>query len=55
VIVSDVLRGRMIKPRNPEVGTWKENVDRRTVRKIKPTSDMLIEKYLMRQQEQQER
>jgi hypothetical protein len=27
VVVSNELRGRMIKPRKPEVGTWKENVD----------------------------
>jgi hypothetical protein len=49
VVVSNELSGRMIKPQNPEVGTWKENVNRRPVRKIKPTSDMLIEKYLKRQ------
>jgi hypothetical protein len=26
VVVSDDLRNRMIKPHNPEVGVWKENV-----------------------------
>jgi hypothetical protein len=26
VIVSDDLRNRMIKPHNPEVGVWNENV-----------------------------
>jgi hypothetical protein len=35
----------MIKPHNPEVGMWKENMRRKPVRKVKPTSAMLIEKY----------
>jgi hypothetical protein len=26
VVVSDDLRNQMIKPHNPEVGVWKENV-----------------------------
>jgi hypothetical protein len=26
VVVSDYLRNQMIKPHNPEVGMWKENV-----------------------------
>jgi hypothetical protein len=26
VVVSDDLRNRMIKPHNPEVGMWKENM-----------------------------
>jgi hypothetical protein len=35
----------MIKPHNPEVGVWKENVQRKSVKKVKPTSTMLNEKY----------
>jgi hypothetical protein len=49
VIVSDELRSQMVKPRDPEVGTWKENYAIRPVRRVKPTSSMLIDKY-MRQQ-----
>jgi hypothetical protein len=26
VIVSDYLRNKMLKPKNPEVGVWKDNV-----------------------------
>jgi hypothetical protein len=26
VVVSDELRNRMIKPHNPKIGVWKENV-----------------------------
>jgi hypothetical protein len=26
VVVFDELRNRMIKPHNPEIGMWKENV-----------------------------
>jgi hypothetical protein len=29
VVVSDELRNRMIKPKSPEVGVWKENIWRR--------------------------
>jgi hypothetical protein len=50
VIVSDDLRNKMIKPRNPEPGVSKENVRREPVRRIKPTSSMLIEKYVRHQQ-----
>jgi hypothetical protein len=45
VVVSDDLRNQMIKPHNPEVGMWKENVQRKPARKVNPTSAMLIEKY----------
>jgi hypothetical protein len=45
VVVSDDLRNRMIKPHNPEVGIWKENVQKKLASKVKPTSVMLIEKY----------
>jgi hypothetical protein len=45
VVVSDDLRNQMIKPHNPEVGMWKENVQRKPARKVKPKSAMLIEKY----------
>jgi hypothetical protein len=45
VVVSDDLRNRMIKPHNPEVGVWKENMLRKPANRVKPTSAMLIEKY----------
>jgi predicted double-glycine peptidase len=51
VVVSDELRRRMIKTRNPEVETWKENISWKPVQKVKPTFDILIEKYVMRQQQ----
>jgi hypothetical protein len=46
VVVFDKLRNRMIKSCNPEVGVWKENVSRKIVRRVKPTSGMLIDKYV---------
>jgi hypothetical protein len=45
VVVSNDLRNWMIKPHNPEVGMWKENVQRKLAKKVKPTTTMLIEKY----------
>jgi hypothetical protein len=49
VIVSDELRNRMRKPRSPEVGVWKENTARKLMRSVKPTSNMLIDKYTRQQ------
>jgi cytidylate kinase len=45
VVVSDELRNWMIKPHNPEIGLWKENMLRKPAKRVKPTSAMLIEKY----------
>jgi hypothetical protein len=45
LVVPDDLRNRMIKPHNPKVGMWKENMQRKPARKVKPMSAMLIEKY----------
>jgi hypothetical protein len=45
VVVFDELHNRMIKPHNPEIGVWKENVLRNPAKRVKPTSAMLIEKY----------
>jgi hypothetical protein len=45
VVVFDELRNRMIKPHNPEIGMWKENVLRKPAKRIKPMSAMLIESY----------
>jgi hypothetical protein len=45
VVISDELRNRMIKPHNLEIGVWKENVLRKSAKRVKPTSAMLIEKY----------
>jgi hypothetical protein len=52
VVVSDELRRWRIKPRNPKIGTWKENISQKLALRVKPTSDMLIEKYVMKQQQQ---
>jgi hypothetical protein len=46
VVVFDELQSRMVKPRSPEARVWKENVARKPARRLKLTSDMLIEKYL---------
>jgi hypothetical protein len=42
VIISDEPRNRMIKTHNPEIGVWKENVPRKSTKRVKPTSAMLI-------------
>jgi hypothetical protein len=46
VIVTDEPRVRMPKPRNPEPGKWKVNQRLRLHRRVKLTSDMLLEKYM---------
>jgi hypothetical protein len=50
-IVSDELWNRMIKSRNPEAGIWKENTQRKPDRRVKPTSSMLMDKYVRHKQE----
>jgi hypothetical protein len=35
----------MLKPRNPEPGGWKVNWQPKMLTWVKPTSDMLLEKY----------
>jgi hypothetical protein len=45
VVIFDDLRNRMIKPHNPKVGMWKENMLRKSAKRVQPTSAMLIEKY----------
>jgi hypothetical protein len=45
VVVFDDLRNRMIMPHKPENDMWKENVQRKPAKRVKPTSAMLIEKY----------
>jgi hypothetical protein len=45
VVVSEDLRNWMIRPHNPEIGMWKENVQRKLAKRVKPTSVMLIGKY----------
>jgi hypothetical protein len=45
VVISDDLRNRIIKPHNLEIGVWKENVQRKPAKRVKPTLAMLIEKY----------
>jgi hypothetical protein len=55
VVVSDELRWRMIKPRSPEVGRWKENTWQKASRRVKMACDMLIDKYIRQQQEQRDK
>jgi hypothetical protein len=50
-VVSDELQNRMIKPHIPKVGEWKENTPRRSDRRLKRTSSMLMDKYVRQQQE----
>jgi hypothetical protein len=45
VVASDELHNWMIKPHNPDIGVWKENVLQKPAKRVKPTSTMLIEKY----------
>jgi hypothetical protein len=44
-VISDDLRNWMIRPHNPEIGVWKENVQRKLAKRVEPTSALLIEKY----------
>jgi hypothetical protein len=41
----DEPRMRMFKPRNPELGEWKVNRQPEPHAWVKPTLDMLLEKY----------
>jgi hypothetical protein len=52
MVVSDELQNKMIKPNNPKVGVWKQNVWRSPVRKVKPNSNALITKYARQQRHQ---
>jgi hypothetical protein len=45
VVISNELRIWMIKPYNPEIRMWKENVLWKPSKRVKPTPAMLIEKY----------
>jgi cytidylate kinase len=38
MVVSDELHNWMIKPHNPEIGVWKENMLRKPAKRVKPTS-----------------
>jgi hypothetical protein len=53
VVVSNDLRNQMIKPHEPEIGMWKENVQRKPAKRVKPTMAMLIEKYQHQLEEDQ--
>jgi hypothetical protein len=41
----------MIKPHNPEIGVWKENVLWEPAKRVKPTLAKLIEKYQWQMEE----
>jgi hypothetical protein len=45
VVVFDELCNRMIKPHDLEIGMRKENVLQKPAKRVKPTLDMLIQKY----------
>jgi hypothetical protein len=45
VVVFDELHSRMIKPYNPEIGVWNENMLWKPPKRVKHMSTMLIEKY----------
>jgi hypothetical protein len=45
VVVFDELRNRMIKPHNPKISVWKENVLWKPTKRLKSTPTMLIEIY----------
>jgi hypothetical protein len=36
VVIFDELRNWMVKPHNPEIGMWKENVLRKPAKRVKP-------------------
>jgi hypothetical protein len=50
VLVSNQLKLRMMKPKNPEAGVWKENVQKKARREWQPTSSFLMEKYARQRQ-----
>jgi hypothetical protein len=45
VVISDDLCNQMIKPNNPEIGVWKENMQRKPAKRVNHMSAMLIENY----------
>jgi hypothetical protein len=51
VAIFDDLRNRMIRPHNPKIGMWKENVQRKPTKRVKSMSTMPIEKYQRRLEE----
>jgi hypothetical protein len=50
VLVFDQLKLRMMNPKNPEAGVWKENVHKKVWREWRPTSSFLMEKYARQRQ-----
>jgi hypothetical protein len=51
VVVSDELKIRITKTRNPDTGVWKENTLRKSYKRWKPTSGFLMEKYARERQD----
>jgi hypothetical protein len=45
VVMSDEPRVKMLKPRNPKPGKWRDNRQPEPHHRVKPTSDMLLEKF----------
>jgi hypothetical protein len=43
VVISDDLCNQMIEPHNLEIGLWKETVQRKPAKRVKPMLAMLIE------------
>jgi hypothetical protein len=50
-VVSDDLRVRMMKPRQPEIGVWKKNMSRKCRPEWRLTSSFLMEKYARERRE----
>jgi hypothetical protein len=53
MVISDDPQNRMINPHNLEIGVWKENVQRKPAKRVKPTSAMLIENFQLELEEDQ--
>jgi hypothetical protein len=51
VVISNDLCSWMIKPHNPKIDVWKENVLWKLTKRVKHASAMLIEKYQQRLEE----
>jgi hypothetical protein len=49
VVVLDEPRVKILKPRNPEPGEWRVNRQPKPHYQVKPTLDMLLEKYTRQQ------
>jgi hypothetical protein len=42
MVISNELRNWMVKPHNPKIGVWKENMLQKLAKRVKPTSALLL-------------